>query len=213
METIKIKGEKRDSFGTSKAKELRRNEMIPCVLYGGEENHSFSVKPLDVRHLVYSHKFMIVKLDIAGNEKNAILKDIQFHPVTDEITHIDFQELVNGKKVKVAVPVSFSGVKNSKGILEGGSLIPLMRKVSIKTTPENLIDVLHGDVSELNLGYSLQVKDLDIPEGIEVLHDDSSPVAYIETPRSLKSLEDAAAKEEGEEEGEGEEGTAEETTE
>ena len=213
METIKLKGEIRESFGTSESKRLRKKGMIPCVLYGGEKTHSFTVKPLEVRPLVYSHKFRVVKLDIAGTEISAILKDIQFHPVTDEISHIDFQELVNGKLVKVAVPVKFSGEKESKGVLEGGSLIPLMRKVSIKTTPENLIDVLHGDVSQLELGHSLKIKDLDIPEGIEILQEDTSPVGYIETPRSLKSLEDAASKEEGEEgEGEGEEGATKETT-
>lgn len=216
METIKLKGEIRDSFGTSKAKEFRRNGMIPCVLYGGEEIHSFSVKPIEVRPVVYTHKFRTVKLDIAGLEKDAIIKEIQFHPVTDEIVHMDFQELVSGKAVKIAVPVEFTGIKNSQGIFEGGSLIPLLRKVSIKSTPESLVDVLVGDISELGLGQSLKIKDLVIPEGIEVLHDDSSPIAFIETPRSLKSLEDAAAKddeEEGEGEGEGEEGTAEETTE
>ena len=198
MEIFKLNTKKRDNFGTKYAKSIRKDDLIPCVLYGGKETYSFMVKPLEIRDLVYTHEFKIVELGIdGGNNIKAIVKEIQFHPVTDNIVHIDFQELVEGRKVKVSVPVSFVG--DSKGVKEGGTLMPLMRKVIIKTTPDRLVNKIEADVTSLGLGQSIRVKDLSIPEGIQVMHDDNIPVGYIEIPRSLKSAKDAKAKEEASE--------------
>ncbi len=194
MEIFKLKTNKRDTFGTRHAKAYRKEDLIPGILYGGEENKSFTVKPLDVRGLVYTHEFKIVELDIEGKPVRAIMKEIQFHPVTDKITHIDFQELVEGKKVKVSVPVKFVG--DAIGVKEGGTLMPLMRKVIIKTTHDKLVNHIEADVTSLALGQSIRVKELTVPEGIEIMHDPNIPVGYIEVPRSLKSAKDAAAKEE-----------------
>jgi large subunit ribosomal protein L25 len=196
MEIFKLKTNKRDASGTKRAKAYRREDLIPGNLYGGDENKAFTVNPLDVRDLVYTHEFKIVELDIDGKPVKAILKEIQFHPVTDKITHIDFQELIEGKKVKVSVPVKFVG--NSIGVKEGGTLMPLMRKVIIKTTHDKLVNHIEADITPLTLGQSIRVKELTIPEGIEVLHEDNIPVGYIEIPRSLKSAKDAAAKTEEE---------------
>lgn len=199
METIKIKVEKRDAFGTSSAKKVRSKNMIPCIMYGGENVTSFSVKPLDVRDVVYTHQFKTVEIDLDGNKTTAILKEVQFHPITDSIVHLDFQELAPKKAVKISVPVSYTGT--AVGVKNGGTMVALLRKINIKTTPENLVDSIVGDITELKLGDSLKVKELLIPEGIEVLENENTPVLYIETPRSLKSIEGAATLE-GEEEGE-----------
>ena len=192
MEIFKLNTNKRDAFGTSEAKAYRRENLIPCILYGGEENAAFTVHPMDVRDLVYTHEFKIVELNIDGKSVSAILKEVQFHPVTDKIIHMDFQQLMEGKKVKVSVPVKFVG--NSIGEKEGGTLMPLMRKVIIKTTHDKLVNHIEADVTPLALGQSIRVKDLSIPEGIEVMHDSNIPVGYIEVPRSLKSAKDAAEK-------------------
>ena len=204
METIKINAKLRDTFGTSGAKKARNNKLIPCVMYGGDDIYKFTVKPLDVRDLVYTHQFKTVELNLDGKETKAILKDVQFHPVTDNILHLDFQELVPDRKVKVSVPVSFTG--NAPGVKDGGTMVALLRKISIKAAPQYLVDTIVGDISELKLGFSLAVKDLMIPEGIEVLENENTPVLFIETPRSLKSLESEL---EGEEEGATEEATEE----
>ena len=206
METIKINAKLRDSFGTSGAKKVRNNNLIPCVMYGGDDVYKFTVKPLDVRDLVYTHQFKTVELNLDGKETKAILKDVQFHPVSDSIIHLDFQELVPDRKVKVSVPVSFTG--NAPGVKDGGTMVALLRKISIKAAPQYLVDTIVGDISELKLGFSLAVKDLMIPEGIEVLENENTPVLFIETPRSLKSLES-----ELEGEGEEEEGATEEAKE
>ena len=194
MEIFKLKANKRDSFGTKYAKAYRKEGMIPCVLYGGKENRKFLVKPLEIRDLVYTHEFKIVELDFDGQLVQAIVKDVQFHPVTDNINHIDFQELVEGRKVKVSVPVHYKG--DAKGVKEGGTMMPLMRKVIIKSNPDNLVNHIVGDITNLGLGQSIRVSELSIPEGVEVMHDPNTPVGYIEVPRSLKSAKDAAAKEE-----------------
>ena len=197
METIKINAKLRDSFGTSGAKKVRNNKLIPCVMYGGDDVYKFTVKPLDVRELVYTHQFKTVELNLDGKDTKAILKDVQFHPISDSIIHLDFQELIPDRKVKVSVPVSFTG--DAPGVREGGTKVALLRKISIKAAPQYLVDTIVGDISELKLGFSLAVKDLMIPEGIEVLENENTPVLFIETPRSLKSLESEL---EGEEEGE-----------
>ena len=200
MEIIKINAELRDSRGTSGAKKVRNNNLIPCIMYGGDEQYKFAVKPLDVRGLVYTHEFKTVELKLGDKVTNAILKDVQFHPISDSILHLDFQELVPDKKVKVSVPVSFTGA--APGVKEGGTKVALLRKISIKATPDNLVDTIVGDISNLELGASLAVKELKIPEGIEVLENENTPVLFIETPRSLKSLESVGdLLEEGEEEG------------
>ncbi len=188
MEIFKLVGNKRESFGSNNARVYRNNELIPCVVYGGKEVQNFTVKPLDVRDLVYSPKFRTVQLDLEGGKSiNAILKSVQYHPVTDKILHIDFQELIEGRAVKVSVPVEFVG--KSKGVQDGGSLIPVLRKLKIKATPENLVDHVDADITELELGFSIKIRDLSVGEGVELLHNESEPVAYVETPRSLKSLE------------------------
>lgn len=192
MEIFNLKGDLRKEFGKKQAKADRNGGFIPCVLYGGENSFSFVVKPMDVKHLVYTPKFKTVSLEVNGETYSAILKDIQFHPVSDEIVHIDFQELIKGRFIKVSVPVRFVGA--SKGVKEGGALSPLMRKVIIKTKPENLRDEIDADISPLGLGQSLRVKSLVLPDGIQIMHDPNTPVAYIEIPRSLKSAKDAASK-------------------
>ncbi|HHH54394.1 MAG TPA: 50S ribosomal protein L25 [Bacteroidetes bacterium] len=193
MEIFKLKAVSRDSFGTKHAKAYRKEDLIPSVLYGGNDDKKFLVKPLDVRELIYTHEFKTVELDFDGELIKAIVKDVQFHPVTDKIIHIDFQELVEGRNVKVSVPVHFEGV--AKGVKEGGTLMPLMRKVIIKTTPDHLVNHIVGDITHLGLGQSIRVNQLTIPEGIEIMHDANIPVGYIEIPRSLKSAQDAAVKE------------------
>ncbi|MBK7095707.1 MAG: 50S ribosomal protein L25 [Saprospiraceae bacterium] len=192
MEIFKLQGEKRENFGKKGAKQARYNETIPCVLYGGEESSFFAVKPMEIKDLVYNHTFKLVEINLEGKKTKAILKDIQFHPVTDNILHIDFQELVDGRKIKVSVPVIYTGA--SKGVKEGGALMPLMRKVIIKTTPEKLVDNIKADISSLGLGQSIRVKSLISPEGVQVMHDENTPLAFIEIPRSLKSAKDAATK-------------------
>jgi large subunit ribosomal protein L25 len=190
MNVISLTCESRQSFGKQPSKELRRKEMVPGVVYGGSEVVHFYVDEAALKPIIYTPAFNLVEIEVEGKKYKTVLKDAQFHPVHENVTHVDFQELVADRKVKVSVPLQFYG--ESKGVKQGGTLVPVLRKIQIKTTPDRLVSDLKGNISSLRLDQSLYVRELEIPEGIEVLTVKSTPVAYIEVPRSLKSTENAA---------------------
>ena len=208
METVAVKASNRSEVRSKGAKATRAEGKIPCVVYGGDTVHTVAVDFNDIRHAIYTPAFKLVELDIDGESVSCIVKDIQFHPVTEDIVHIDFLILTPGKSIKVEVPVRFEGA--APGIRAGGKLIKKMRRVKIKTTPETLVDHLLVDISNLELGYSVRVKDIEAVEGVEVLNQPNIPVASIEVPRALRSADEEGAEfgEDGEEEG-GEEGSEE----
>ncbi|MEL6356094.1 MAG: 50S ribosomal protein L25 [Bacteroidota bacterium] len=202
METVAVTGQVRESLGKKSSKAIRRQGMAPAVLYGAGEPTHFSIKPLDVRALVYTPDFKLADLTIGDTKIKAIIKDIQFHPVTDEIMHIDFLALQDGHPIKVNVPVSFEG--NSPGVRAGGKLQQTVRKVSMKTTPDKLVDKIILDISHLELGQAVRVRDIAPMEGVEILNPAGQPVASIEIPRALRSAATAAKKAEKEAGNEGE---------
>lgn len=213
MESVIITGESRSLFGKKANKSLRKEGKIPAVLYGGDNVNHFSTTVKDVKHLVYTPDFKLAEIQVDGKVEKAILKDIQFHPVTDEIVHIDFLRLQDNTTVKVEVPVEFRGV--SPGVKEGGKLIQSLRKIKIKTTPEKLVDVLTVDISHVELGSAVRVRDLDEVEGVEVLNEEAIPIAIVEVPRVLKTEDEgedlgAIAGDEG---AEGEDGASKEAAE
>jgi large subunit ribosomal protein L25 len=192
MTTIEIQGNKRTETGKRGSRNDRNGGLIPAVLYGGNDVVHFSVKPSDVKHIIYTPDFKIAELNVDGNKSRAILKSIQFHPITDEVIHIDFLRLIDKTPVKVEVPLRFKGV--SPGVKVGGKLIQQVRKIKIKTTPEYIVDELKADISKLDLGQSLRVRDIIIPNGIEIINNPATPVALIEIPRALKAAAAAEAK-------------------
>ncbi len=217
MESVAIKGKNRTDLGAKAAKLTRRANEVPCVIYGGENVLHFTAPVLGFKKLVYTADFKLVEIEIDGKTYKCILKDMQFHPVTDKLLHMDFMELVDGQTIKVDLPVHIKG--QASGVKTGGQLFQKLRTVKIKTTPEYLVDELLIDVSGLELGQSIRVKDIEIGEGMEIMNAPGNPVASVEIPRALRSLEaeeeeeaaaaEAAAAEaaEGEEGGEeGEEG-------
>ncbi|MCG8328094.1 MAG: 50S ribosomal protein L25 [Chitinophagales bacterium] len=199
MEVIAVNGELRPELGKKGSKAVRNAGRIPCVLYGGDEVTHFSVAFNDVRDLIYTPDFKLAEISLDGKVQKAILKDAQFHPVSDDIRHIDFLRLVEGAPIKVEVPVRFKGV--SPGVKVGGKLQQKLRRVKIKTTPDNLIDELHVDISSLELGDSVRVRDIEAVDNIEILNSPSVPLGTVETPRALRSAATAAAKEEAQSEG------------
>lgn len=193
MITIDIQGNKRTEFGKKGSKIDRKNGLIPAVLYGGDDVVHFSVTPKSVKNLIYTPDFKVAHLNIEGKEYKAILKDAQFNSITDELIHIDFLRLIEKSPVRVEVPLRFKGV--SPGVKVGGKLLQQMRKIKIKTTPEFLVEELKADISKLDLGQSLRVSEVIVPEGVEIMANKQIPVAIIEIPRALKAAAAAAAKE------------------
>jgi len=190
MQTVTVNGVGRSDVGKKATKAVRNEGMIPCVLYGMQEANHFAVKPNDVKHLIYTPEFKLADINIDGASTKCFIKDIQFHPVTDEIVHIDFLKLIDGHKVKLEVPVRFTGT--SEGVKNGGSLQQSIRRVKVKTTPEKIIDKVEVDISHLNLGDSVRVKDIPEMEGVEIMMPGGTPLASVVVPRALKSAEAAA---------------------
>ncbi len=205
METVAIKGLKRKETGKKATKAMRREGLIPCAMYGMGDATHFGVSFKDVKPLIYTASFKLAEIDIDGTKHKCIIKERHFHPVSEQIEHIEFIELLDDRKITVQVPVKFVGT--APGVKIGGSLQQNLRRITIKTTPEHLIDELTLDISKLEIGQSVRVRDIQIEEGVEVVNPGGSPVATIEVPRALRSQQASKAGEEGEE-GEGEEGAA-----
>ena len=218
MKSISIEGELRKDVGTSASKALRKASQVPCVLYGGEKNVNFSANLKQFKKLVYTPEFYKVTIKVGSDQYEAIMKDIQFHPTTEDIVHIDFQEL-SGKAVITEIPTKLTGL--AQGVKDGGRQIHKLRKLKVKVLPKDLMEHIELDVSELTLGTSIAVKDLDIPE-YEFLNTPGAPIVTVEVQREMKEDREAAAEaeelaaeeaealegEEGEAPAEGEEGEA-----
>ena len=151
MKSITIKGSKRESVGKVATKALRNADRVPCVLYGSENPIHFSANELDFRKLVFTPNAHTVVIEINGDQKiNAIIQDIQFHPVSDKILHIDFYQLSDDKEVNMEIPVVIQG--SAPGVmLEGGTLVVNKRKLKVRALPNNLPDSVTVDISELKL--------------------------------------------------------------
>jgi large subunit ribosomal protein L25 len=195
METISIVAQSRTGLGKKPSKDLRNDGRIPCVLYGGQDVVHFSVTLNDVKNLIYTPDFRVANLTIDGKEFRCIVKDYQLHPLTSQLTHIDFLSLVDGQKVKLEVPIRTKGV--SPGVKLGGKMQLKLRRAKIKTLPEMMVTELFIDISSMDLGQSLRARDVQVPEGIELLNSASIPVVTIEIPRALRSAAAAEAKDTG----------------
>jgi len=204
MKTIEIIGYKRANLGKSDAKRLRAEGNVPCVLYGGEEQIHFHAPMILFRELVYTRNAHFVLLNIEGTEHKAILQDIQFHPVSEIIVHADFLQLVEGKKIRMDIPVKLVG--QSPSVVEGGILVHKRRTLSVVALPKNMPSQIVVDISNLVFHHSVKVKDVE-EENFEILDTPIASIAVVEVPRALKAV--VAEGEEGDEELEGlEEGEA-----
>ena len=199
MQIVEIKAQVRDTFGKKANIQLRREGLAPAVVYAKDGVDHIVINPKDLKTLIYTPDFKLAQLNIDGQMQKVIVKDIQFHPVTDAILHIDFLRLIDGVSVTCDVPVTFTG--DSPGLKEGGQIIRALRKVTLKTIPEKLVDQISGDISAMNLGDSLRIKDLEIPDGIEVVNNSNAPVCFVDVPRIAKLKEEGVGEiAEGEEE-------------
>jgi large subunit ribosomal protein L25 len=200
MKSITIKGSERESVGKKATKALRNAGMVPCVVYGGEKPLHFSAPELSFRDLVYTGAAHTVKVDLGEGKVKAIMQDIQFHPVTDKILHIDFYQLFDDKEVTMNIPVRLQG--NSPGVRNGGRLLFRKRKLAIKALPDKLPDFFDIDISKLKIGDNISVESL-LNDDFAILHPESTVVVQVKTARAAVVVDDD--EEEGED-GEGAEG-------
>ena len=183
MKTFELKGTLRKELGKKATKADRASENVPCVLYGGTENVHFTTVERDLRKLIYTPEVFVVNLDIDGKKSKAIMKELQFHPVSDRILHIDFLQINEVKPVVVELPVKLEGL--AEGVKAGGKLSLEMRKLKVKglytDIPENIV----VDVTSLNLGKSIQVGKINIPK-LEILNSKIAVVAQVKLTRAAR---------------------------
>jgi len=201
METIEIIGYNRANLGKKNSKKLREEGNVPCVVYGGNEQIHFHSPMILFRDLVYTPGANFVKLNIEGVEKDAILQDIQFHPVSEVILHADFLELQENKKIRMDIPVKIIG--DSPGVQQGGKILIRIRKLSLMAYPKNMPSFVEVDISELQLGKSISVETL-LNDQYDILNSPLVSVVSVNVPRVKIEVEEED--EEGEEGVEGEEG-------
>ena len=207
MKSITIKGSKRESVGKVATKALRNAGKVPCVLYGGDQAMHFSADELSFSKLVYTPNVYTASIELENGDKfKAILKDIQFHPVSDKILHVDFYQLSEDKEVTMDIPVRIIG--NSPGVMLGGNLRNPYRTLRVRAIPSNLPDFINADISELNIGDKLSVAELVALGDFTILHPENTIVAQVRVSRLAVSAEaeDDEDDEEGTEGAEGAEG-------
>jgi large subunit ribosomal protein L25 len=190
MKSITIKGSERESVGKVATKALRNAGAVPCVLYGGNQPVHFSADERAFKSLVYTPNAHTVVIELEGKSFNAILQDIQVHPVTDKILHIDFFQLFDDKEITMEVPVRIVGV--SPGVLLGGVLRLNTRRLKVKALPKNLPDFIDADISPLEMGNKLYVTKL-VSDNYKLLHPDNTVVAQVRISRAaMKAAQEAA---------------------
>jgi len=195
MKTISITGSTRESLGKKDAKHARKNELVPCVMYGGGKQIHFTVGASDFDKIIYTPEVYNVLITIDGTEYSTILKDSEFHPTTDKPVHADFLNLETGKSVTVSMPIRLTG--SSIGVKNGGRLRTPMRKLTLKGELANIPSNVEVDITPLRIGMSVKVGTLSV-KGVEFLDPASNVVVAIKTARGAVDEEEEAAAAEGE---------------
>jgi large subunit ribosomal protein L25 len=190
MKTFELKGTLREGLGKKATKAVRATDSVPCVLYGVSDNVHFNATASDLRKLIYTPEVYVVELEVAGNKCKAIMKDLQFHPVSDRVLHIDFLQVTEDKPVAVEIPVKLTGL--AEGVKAGGKLALEMRKLKVKAVYTNIPENIVLDVTPLGLGKSIQVGEVSV-EGLEILNAKNAVVAQVKLTRAARGAAAAAA--------------------
>ena len=191
MNTITIEGQLRTEFGKKATRQLRSQELVPGVIYGGAQEVNFTATAVDFKPLVYTPDFQFVEVKVGGKTYKCIMKDLQFGKVSDELIHIDLLELVEGRKVVATIPLKFTGA--SEGVKDGGKLVTKMKNLKVKALPKDLRENIEVDITNLKIGENVRVEDVKAPE-FEILNSPRIPIASVVTTRALRQEEATAVK-------------------
>jgi len=191
MKTITIEGQIRTEFGKKATRQLRLEEKVPAVIYGGAKEINFAAPATAFKNIVYTPQFMVVLAKIDGKDYRCVLKDLQFDKVSDELIHVDFLELVEDKKVIVSLPLKFTGAP--VGVKAGGKLVTKIKSLKVKLLPKYLRENIELDITNLELNENIRVQDVK-PDNIEIMNSPRIPIASITMTRQLKQEEAAAPK-------------------
>ncbi len=191
MKTITIEGQIRTEFGKSATRQLRSEEKVPAVIYGGAKEINFAAPATAFKNIVYTPDFMVVEATIDGVKYRCVLKDLQFDKVSDKLIHVDFLELVEDKKVTVTLPLKFTGAP--VGVKAGGKLVTKIKSLKVKLLPKYLRENIELDISNLELNENIRVLDVKA-DNMEIMNSPRIPIASVTMTRQLKQEEAAAPK-------------------
>ncbi|MGQ1888921.1 50S ribosomal protein L25/general stress protein Ctc [Thermophagus sp. OGC60D27] len=184
MQTIELKATKREDLGKTATRKLRKEGRVPCVIYGGKETIHVSALLKDFNKLIFTPKVHLVNLDVEGEKYDAIIQDVQFHPVSDNAIHVDFLQVFQDKPITIEIPVKLKGL--AVGVKAGGKLTLEKRKLKVKALTKDIPDMLEIDVTNLGLGKSIQVGQLNF-ENIELLNTSNQVVASVKLTRAARA--------------------------
>ncbi len=190
MKTLELKGQVKEAVGTKVANSLRREGQVPCVIYGGEQPVQFSAPVAELKKFIFTPDVYLADIEIGGKKLKGIIKDTQFHPVTDDLLHVDFVEVSDNKKVRVQIPVQVVG--NSVGVRAGGKLAVNVRKLTVEAFAKDLPDYVTIDVTNLNIGDKLRISEVSI-DNVTFLDASNVVIAAVKVTRSSRSAAAAAA--------------------
>ncbi len=187
MKSVSMSGSLRGNVGKKDAKSQRTAGMIPCVIYGGKEQLHFTVSEKSLSTILFTPDVYVVDFDLDGKKCKAIIQDVQFHPVSDKVLHVDFLEVIPGKKVKVSIPLQLTGTP--KGVLRGGKLTRKFRKLAVKGLVEDIPDQISLDISKLDILQTIKISDIQVPN-LEMLDPAGALVATVLSSRAVVASAD-----------------------
>jgi len=189
MKSIAISGSPRENVGKRDAKELRYKGLVPAVLYGGEKQYHIAVSAGDLKSLIYSPDAQFVELNVDGNKYKAIAQEIQFHPLNEQVVHIDFLQLFDDKVVSMNIPIKLTGI--SPGVRAGGKLTQKLRSLRVKSLPSNMPQFIEVNIGHLEVGKSVRVEEVKI-ENVKVLNNSDDTIVSVVMSRALRQAEQEA---------------------
>lgn len=196
MKTIEIQGSVREGVGKSATKKVRNAGNVPATVYGLGDPKNIAIPYNDIKKALYSPETYIINLDVEGASTSTIIQEAQYHPMTDNIVHVDFLRISDEQPVEVKLPIKLVG--NAKGVLSGGKLVALMRKIKVRGIPSQLPDRVEINISKLELGQTITVSQANV-EGLEITSPASAGIAVVDIPRAVRQAQqaekEAAAKE------------------
>ncbi|CAN5118145.1 50S ribosomal protein L25/general stress protein Ctc [soil metagenome] len=191
MNTITIEGQLRTEFGKTATRQLRSEDKVPAVIYGGAQEINFQAPATAFKNIVYTGEFLLADVKVDGKNYRCVLKDLQFDKVSDQLIHVDFLELTENKKVIVSIPLRFTG--SPAGVKAGGKLVVKMKTLKVKTLPQYLREYIELDITNLEINENVRVEDVKA-DNMEIMNSQRIPVASITMTRQLKQEEATAAK-------------------
>ena len=191
MKTIAISGSPRENVGKRDAKELRYEGKVPAVLYGGKEQQHFAVVTTELKDAIYTPEASFVEITLGGEKIKAIIKELQYHPLTDLLLHVDFLQLFDEKEIVMEIPIKLTGT--SPGVKMGGKLVQKLRKLRVRSLPKDMPQAVEVSIAKLEVGNLFRVRDLQKGE-YTVTNTGEDTIVSVGMSRALKQAEQQAGK-------------------